>query len=73
MNKAALEAWINHLSSQSRAAQILSSKDNPLIFLLRDAFNRYLRDVKVSYAIPDKRDPDFQFYEITKGTMNVYR
>lgn len=73
VDKTALEAWMNHLSSQSRASQILSSKDNPLIYYFRDAFSRYLRDVKITYAVPDKRDPDFQFYEVTKGTMNVYR
>lgn len=73
MDKTALEAWINHVSSQSRAAQILSNKDNPLVFFFRDAFSRFLRDVKITYAVPDKRDPDFQFYEVTKGTMNVYR
>lgn len=67
-----MEAWINHLGSQPRAAQILSSKDNPLVFFLRDAFSRYLRDVKISYAVPDKRDPDFLFYDVTKGTMNIY-
>lgn len=73
MEKSALEAWINYLSSQPRAAQILCQKDNPLVGFLRETFNKYLRDVKISYAIPDKRDPDFMFYDVTKSVMNVYR
>lgn len=64
---------MNHLSAKPRAAQILSNKDNPLVLFFRDAFMRHLRDVKITYAVPDKRDPDFQFFEVTKGTMNVYR
>jgi len=33
---------------------------------------RYLKDVKVSYLIPDKRDPDFSFFDVTKANVNVY-
>lgn len=73
MDRTALEAWINFLSIQPRAAQILGNKNNPLVTFLRDDFARYLRDVKISYSVPDKRDPDFLFYDVTKGTLNVYR
>lgn len=73
VNSNFLEAWINYLSSQSRAAQILSNKDNALVSFLKDSFNKYLREVKVSYAVPDKRDPDFLFYDVTRGIINVYR
>lgn len=40
---------------------------------LQDDFNKYLRDVKTTYAVPDKRDPDYQFFGSTSGTMNIYR
>lgn len=73
MERGALEAWIDFLSLQPRAAQILSHKDNLLVALLRDSFSKYLRDVKVSHATPDKRDPEFMFYDVTKGIMNIYR
>ncbi|XP_017786970.1 PREDICTED: nicalin [Nicrophorus vespilloides] len=68
----AVEAWLDYLSSQSRSAQMLSNKDNVLVSQLKDTFGRYLRDVKITYAIPDKRDPEFVFYDVTQGTMNVY-
>lgn len=64
---------MNHLSSQPRSAQLLSNKDNSLVALFKDTFSKYLRDVKITYAVPDKRDPDFVFYDVTKGTMNIYR
>ncbi|XP_044263181.1 nicalin-1 [Tribolium madens] len=72
VDKNYLEAWINYLTSQPRATQLLSNKDNALVTFLKDDFNKYLRDVKVSYAVPDKRDPDFLFYDVTKGVINVY-
>ncbi|RZC38981.1 nicalin-1, partial [Asbolus verrucosus] len=72
VDKKFTEAWINYLTSQPRSPQLLSNKDNALVMFLKDNFNKYLRDVKVSYAIPDKRDPDFLFYDVTKGIVNVY-
>ncbi|KAK9754749.1 Peptidase family M28 [Popillia japonica] len=72
VEKSSLEAWIDYLSSQPRAAQILCQKDNPVVAFLRETFTKYLRDVKVSYTVPDKRDPDFMFYDVTKSVMNVY-
>lgn len=73
MNRDYIEAWMDYLSSQPRSPQLLSDKDNVLVAALKDNFNKYLRDVKVTYAVPDKRDPDFQFYKVTSGTVNVYR
>ena len=35
--------------------------------------SRYLGDVKLTHHSPDKRDPEFVFYDVTKATMNVYR
>lgn len=67
-----MRSWFNYLTSQPRSAQLLAHKHNSLVNHLKDNFDRYLQDVKVSYATPDKRDPDFQFYEGTSATMNVY-
>ncbi|KAJ8933164.1 hypothetical protein NQ314_014171 [Rhamnusium bicolor] len=72
INTEHIEAWVDYLISQPRSPQLLSNKDNTLVTILKDTFNKYLRDVKISYAIPDKRDPDFQFYEVTRGMVNVY-
>lgn len=73
VNPAYIEAWMNHLADQPRSPQLLSTKDNALVVSLQDNFNKYLRDVKVSFAMPDKRDPDYQFFGTTGGTLNIYR
>lgn len=67
-----IETWSNYLSSQPRSPQLLSVKDNLLVATFKDTFNKYLRDTKITFAVPDKRDPDFQFYQNTGGTVNVY-
>lgn len=72
VNKKFIEFWADYLTTQPRSPQLLSNKDNMLVNTFRDTFNKYLRDVKITYAVPEKRDPDFQFYEVTRGTMNVY-
>ncbi|KAG5889173.1 hypothetical protein JTB14_010813 [Gonioctena quinquepunctata] len=72
VNENHIETWVKYLSSQPRSPQLLSDKDNVLVSTLKDTFNKYLRDVKITHAVPDKRDPDFQFYQVTSGTVNVY-
>ncbi|XP_046399223.1 nicalin [Ischnura elegans] len=67
-----LEAWVDYLSSQPRSAQLLANKQNPLILTLQDAMARYTKEVKVTYLSPDKRDPEFVFYDISKVIVNVY-
>lgn len=65
--------WMDFLTSQPRAAPLLADKQNPLVNTIKEALQKYLGDVKVSYHIPDKRDPEFAFYDVTKATLNVYR
>lgn len=65
--------WMNYLSSQPRAASLLADKQNPLVNTLKESMQKYLGDVKVTLHTPDKRDPEFVFYDATKATMNVYR
>ncbi|KAF5304722.1 hypothetical protein FQA39_LY09499 [Lamprigera yunnana] len=72
VDKHHLEAWMKYLATQPRSAQLLSNKDNLLISFLKDAFSKYTRDVRVTHLAPDKRDPDFMFYEVTRTTINIY-
>lgn len=67
-----LKGWLDFLANQPRAAQLLAEKNNPLVTTLNDALSRYLKDVKTFYQSPDKRDPEFVFYDVTKATVNVY-
>jgi hypothetical protein len=67
-----LRAWLTFLASQPRSAQLLADKSNYLVSSLKDAMNRYMRDVKVTYLTPDKRDPEFVFYDVTRAVVNVY-
>ncbi|XP_039276240.1 nicalin-like [Nilaparvata lugens] len=63
---------LDFLASQPRAAQLLAEKNNPLVSSLHDIMSRYLKDVKVTYQVADKRDPEFVFYDVSKSTVNVY-
>ncbi|XP_072397376.1 BOS complex subunit NCLN [Diabrotica undecimpunctata] len=67
-----IESWANTISSEARSPQLISTKDNPLVASFKQTFNEFLREVKVTVAVPDKRDPDFQFYHNTGGVVNVY-
>ncbi|XP_053968165.1 BOS complex subunit NCLN isoform X1 [Anastrepha ludens] len=39
---------------------------------LRNAFEKYLKNVKIMYDKPDTRDPDFMFYDGQEARLNVY-
>ncbi|XP_012281156.1 nicalin [Orussus abietinus] len=72
VSKDSLTLWLNYLASQPRAASLLADKQNPLVNTLKDAMTKYLGDVKVTLHSPDKRDPEFVFYDVSKATLNVY-
>ncbi|XP_045483433.1 nicalin [Harmonia axyridis] len=72
INRGHMEAWLDVISSQPRSTQILSNKDNYLVKIFKDYFDQHLVDTKVYYASPDKRDPEFNFYDITKSVVNIY-
>ncbi|KAM7341297.1 BOS complex subunit NCLN [Cochliomyia hominivorax] len=40
---------------------------------LRNAFEKYLTNVKLIYEKPDSREPDFMLYEGSVAVLNVYR
>lgn len=73
MSKESLSLWFNYFASQPRAASLLADKHNLLVGTLKEAMARYLGDVKVTLHTPDKRDPEFVFYDVTKANLNVYR
>lgn len=65
---------MNLLTSQPRSSVILGAKSgNTVISMLQQTMQRYLSEVKVSHMTADKRDPEFGFYDQTKGTMTAYR
>ncbi|XP_076625418.1 BOS complex subunit ncln [Colletes latitarsis] len=72
VSKESLSLWFSYLASQPRAAPLLADKHNTLVGTLEEAMARYLGDVKVTLHSPDKQDPEFVFYDVTKATLNVY-
>ena len=69
-----LEVWMTLLTSQPRSASILGAKSgNAVVGMLVQTMQRYLSEVKVSHLTLDKREPEFGFYDQTKGTMTAYR
>jgi len=73
VSKESLSLWFNYFASQPRAASLLADKNNLLVSTLKEAMARYLGDVKVTLHTPDKQDPEFVFYDVTKAILNVYR
>lgn len=39
---------------------------------MRHAFEKYLKNVKVTFDKPDAREPDFMLYDGADGTLNFY-
>lgn len=40
---------------------------------VKNAFEKYLKNVKITYDKPDLREPDFMFYDGQDGVLNIYR
>lgn len=66
-----IAAWLNQLTSKSRATQLLH-KDHSLLGTLEETMGRYLKDVKRSTIKADKRDPEFVFYDGAQYIMSAY-
>lgn len=73
VSKESLSLWFTYLASQPRAASLLVDKNNILIATLKESMSRYLGDVKITLHGPDKQDPEFIFYDVTKAVLHVYR
>ncbi|GAB0088901.1 Nicalin [Sergentomyia squamirostris] len=59
VTKNSLKSWLNIKST-------LQNND------LKNAFNKYLKNVKITYEKPDAREPDFMLYEGQEGLLNIY-
>ncbi|WAR00480.1 NCLN-like protein [Mya arenaria] len=66
-----VSAWLDHLTSTPRAAQLLP-RDASLLTTLEETMARYLKDVKRSTVKTDKRDPEFLFYDGAEYKMNAF-
>ncbi|KAJ8303862.1 LOW QUALITY PROTEIN: hypothetical protein KUTeg_017445 [Tegillarca granosa] len=66
-----VSAWIEQLTAQPRAAQLLG-KDHSLLLTLEEVMSRYLKDVKHTTLRADKRDPEFLFYDGASYIMSAY-
>lgn len=40
---------------------------------LKNAFEKYLKNVKITYEKPDPREPDFMLYGGHDATLNIYK
>lgn len=40
---------------------------------VKNAFEKYLKNVKIIVDKPDIREPDFMFYDGQDGVLNIYR
>lgn len=40
---------------------------------VKNAFAKYLKNVKITIEKPDAREPDFLFYDGYNGVLNIYR
>ncbi|GAB6032445.1 hypothetical protein CHUAL_011083 [Chamberlinius hualienensis] len=68
-----IAGWIDFLTSQPRGAQLLvNNGKSQLVNTLENAMDEYLSEVKVTYVKPDKRDPEFAFYDLTAVKMNAH-
>lgn len=54
MNEKAIVAWLEQMTQQPRAMQLLA-KDSSLINTLEETMNRHLKDVKKMHIKADKR------------------
>lgn len=68
---AVVDSWLDQLTSDSRAAQILEA-GHASVQTLHDAMEKYLKDVKKLVFKADKRDPEFLFYDGHSYKLNAY-
>ncbi|KAL8588571.1 hypothetical protein ACOMHN_059525 [Nucella lapillus] len=64
-------AWMEFLTAQPRAAQLLPP-ESVLLATLESTLARYLKDVRRSTFKADKRDPEFVFYNGAMYSMNAF-
>lgn len=65
------KAWMEFLTAQPRAAQLLPP-DSLFLSTLETTLARYLKDVRRTVFKADKRDPEFVFYTGAVYPMNAF-
>merc|ERR1719510_2948610 len=72
-----IQEWSDYLSTTPRFAGLLStnkaSEHNKVVKTLAEALKTFTYDVKVVDHKRDKREPEFNFYDLHQTTMNVYK
>lgn len=71
VNSESIRSWVDYLSSQPRAAQLMT-KDTPVMQTLEQTLSRYLKDSKTVTIKADKREPEYVFYDGLKFNMYAY-
>lgn len=66
-----VDSWIEHISEEPRSQQLIT-KDHKLLTAFEETLNRYLSDVRRIASKADKKDPEFLFYDVYDGKLNVY-
>ncbi|XP_022103016.1 nicalin-like isoform X2 [Acanthaster planci] len=73
VNRDFLASWVNYLSTNPRPAQLMVSKDQPVLSTLEQTLSKHLmKEVKMLSIKADKREPEFVFYDGLKFTMYAY-
>ncbi|CAG0885200.1 unnamed protein product [Cyprideis torosa] len=67
-----LQGWMEFLTSRSRSPQLMLAKDDPVVTVMQQFMNKYLSNVRIITAKPERRDPDFVLYDVPVATMNAY-
>ena len=70
-----LNVWLTQLTSLPRSSASLGAKgsSNTVVNMLHQTMQRYLSDVKITHLAADKRDPEFGFYDQSKGVLTAYK
>lgn len=72
VDRSHLQMWIDIVTTQPRSLQALNEKNNVLLKTFKDYFEKHLLDIKTINMSPDKRDPEFRFYDVTNNKANIY-
>lgn len=66
-----VDSWVSHLSNEPRSQQLIT-KEHRLLTSFEETMGQYLKDVRRVASKADKKDPEFVFYDVYDGKMNVY-
>lgn len=77
VSKSHINHWSDYLSSTPRFAGLMTTQKanehNKVVKTLTEALKTFTYDVKVTDHKRDKREPEFNFYDLQQTTMNVYK